>query len=554
MAEFNPFDIPEEEGPGVSGQPAPPPPQAAPPSTGGAPVSAPPKPKRPKGSGPAFLGKLPQNGFGKFLRRYWGILAGVLVVALVVVIFGNAILTKLSPVTALGRATAKTSAAIQERLDQSPYKAVQILGNSLLSGSVGCGVTYDDGANQASAQFNFNSDWENRAVSLGASGSYNGQSVDGELFLNSERAAVRSSLLDGCYGVTFATLEDDLRASALPEALGLSEEDIRQAGQAAEQMAKLMNLDLSGLVEDCTALYADFLDSVELESESARTEVGGSRLDCTAVYAGLDERDLRDLMLDFYDLIVEDEDIRNLAVSSMSTEGYYTVTEAEQQYDQQARTARQQLEQQLRSLDCDLELTYYLHSSQLVKVEVTGQMTVEGTTADLECYLDFGENPEQDDWVMECILTSDYGDRVTLEALYTSDARGFDYSDSLELTVDQGYGATTVGLYTDWDRDSGDLAVSLSDGYDFQTGYCNLKVDGDTFTLTLDNLSDAMGLNEALRLEFTADQSAVVEEPEFVNLDQWDTAVLNEFQSAASQLSNFGSDSSATGMDTGAAW
>lgn len=546
MAEFNPFDIPEEN---VTGKPAeasqqqprPQQPQAAPPTSGGAPVSAPPNPRRPKGAGPAFLDKLPKNGFGKFVRRYWGALAGVIVVVLVVLIFGSSILTKLSPVTALGRATAKTSAAIQDRIDKSPYKAVQILGNSLMSGSVGCGVSYDDGHSRVNGQFNLNSDWENQAVSLGASGSYNGQSMDAELFLNNERAAFRSSLLQDCYGATFATLEDDLRASFLPDALGLSDEEIRQAGQAAEMVSKLMDLDLTDLLKQGKELYADFLDGIQLESDSAKTEVGGKRLSCTAVYAEVDEKDLMNLTMDLYDLYTEDEDVRNLVVSSIVADGYYTVTEAEQQYDQQVRNARQQLEQQMRRLDCDMELTYFLHSNQLVKVEVAGEMTVDGTTVNTEMYLDFGEDPEKDDWTMECVMTSGYGDKITMNAVYSTDVSGADYKDSLEITLDEGYGAETVGLYTDWDRKSGDLAISLDNGDDYQTGYCNLVVDGDTFTLTLDDLAEAMYMDGIFQLEFTADQSAVVEDPDFINLNQWDQAVLEEFQSAANKLAGYDS-------------
>lgn len=542
MAEFNPFDIPEEN---VTGEPAAAPkqptPHSAPASSGGsAPAATPPRPKRPKGAGPAFLDKLPQNGFGKFVRRYWGILAGVIAVALVVVIFGGAILTKLSPVTALGRATAKTSSAIQDRIDKSPYKAVQILSKSILSGSVGCGVSYNDGYTQVDGQFNLNSDWKDRAWSLGASGSYNGQSMDAELFFSKDRAAVRSSLLQNCYGVTFASLEDDLRASVLPDYLGLSDDDIRQAGQVAEQISKTLDFDLTKLLEDCTELYADFLKDLKLESESAKTEVGGKRLSCTAVYAELDEKDISGFVLDFFDMIMDDEDVRNMVISSMTAEGYYTVTEAEQQYDQEMRNARQELERQMRSLDCDMELTYYLSGNQLVKVEVTGEMTVDGTTANMEMYMDFGEDPEKDDWVIDCVMTSDYGDRITMNMVYSTDIDGSDYADSLEITMDQGYGAETVGIYTDWNRKTGDLAISLDDGYDYQTGYCNLIVDGNTFTLTLDDLAEAMYLDGDFHLEITADQSARVEDPEYVNLDKWDQAVLEEFQSVASQIADGG--------------
>lgn len=529
MAEFNPFDVPGGSAPGGAGQPA---------AGGQKPPQAPKSPKPRKS--PGFLEKLPKNGFGRFVRRFYGLIAAVLVVALVLVIFGSAILTKLSPTWAIGRSVGRTTSAIADRVAASPYQGIYLLYRSLLDGSVTVGasdvalddygnVTYDasDAATTGSGQVTLSSDWAGQEWALGVSGSAQNAetgemlSGDAEAFLNTERIAVRSSLLPDCYGITFETLEDDLRASALPQLLDLTEEDIRMAGQAGEMVQSLMAFNPAELMEQYTQLYEDFLDGLNFESSSEETEVGGDDLKCTAITASLDERDLRDFTLDVFDLMAEDEGFRELMASSLVSSGY-TPEEAERQLDQQLTQQRQQVDTQLRTIACDVDLTYYVHDNRLVKVAVVGEITAEGQMVNMDMTMDFGKNPERDDWLLDCQFSDGYTSLMRLTAEYTSEADGDRYSDSLLITVDEGYGPETIGLYTDWNRRTGDLAISTSNSSEIF--YCNLLVDGDTATLTL---QDVIGSGD---LTITADSAAEFEDPDYVNLDQWTERLIQEIE------------------------
>ena len=524
MAEFNPFDVPGGAGPTGSGQPA----------AGGQPAPKAPRPRK----APNFLSKLPKNGFGNFVRRFYGLIAAVVVVALVLVIFGGAILTKLSPTWAIGRGMSNTTEAIYDRIAASPYQGVYLLAQAMMDGSVTVGVSdvglndygglaYDpsDAIGVASGTVTLSSDLAGQSWGLGGSleiqNNENGESLSGdaEVFLNSDRLAFRTSLLPDCYGVTFETFEDDLRASAIPVLAEMTEEDIRLAAQTVEQLHGLMAFNPAELLEQYKALYEDFLDSLDFKSSSEETEVGGEDLKCTAVTANLDERDLQDFTLDFFDLFFEDEGFREVMATSLVSQGY-TPDEAERRLDQQAAQMRQQIDTQMRTITCDVDLTYYIHGSDLVKVAVEGDITAEGQTVGMVMTMDFGANPETDDWFLDVQMTQGFESILRMTAQYHSETSGDRYSDSWIVTVDQGYGPETVSLYTNWSRRTGDLAISTGDS--MEPFYCNLIVDGGTATLTL---QDALGAGD---LTITADSAAEIEDPDYINLDQWDQATIEE--------------------------
>ena len=540
MADFDPFNVPGGETPQQQNAPQ-----------QNAPQQAHAKHAR---KAPAFLDKLPKNGFGRFVRRFWGALAAVLAVALVFVIFGNAILVKVAPAWAVGRSTTKTTKAIMDRIDGSPYKAVEIFGKSLLSGSIGCGFSISDDYDSADGNLTLVTALKDKSFSLSGAINFNGASGDAELFVNDKRAALRSSGLDDCYGVTYETFEDDLRASALPEYLGLTEADIRAAGDVMDQVVNIMQFDPAALIESYSKLYADFLKDMDFDSDSEKTDVGGERTSCTVISAELDERDLRDFILDCYDLGTEDQGLQDAIVGTMIADGYYTPAEAKQIMEAQIRDARQELENELRMLKCDLELAYYLYSNQLVKSVVTGDIAVSGESMEMELTMDFGRNPEKDDWLLSCEFTSGYGDRMYMEAEYSSEVERGQYRDTLYISMDQGWGLQTAAISSDWNRENGDLAMTVESNGNVETLYCNLMVNGDSCELTLDNTGlEALGGSTEFNITLTADKAAKLENPEYVNLDQWDMGVIEKFQAFADSLSSGsqGQSTSASASDWG---
>lgn len=538
LSEFNPFDIPEEDTPGLQDTDAAPRKVSSP----SGPVTATQTPKSPK-QPPKFLDKLPKNKFGRFVRRFWIPIVLVLAVILILAIFGNAIMVKIAPTWAIGTSAAKTTKAIEDRIEHSPYRALEILGGSMISGTLGLDFTYEDDWDASSGSAWLSTDLKNRSLALGADVTVNGQQVDGELFLNKERAAVRSSYLPDCYGVTYATFEEDLRASALPDYLGLGEEEIREASEVMEQIVEAMEFDLSGLIESYTELGNDFMKELDFASASEKTLVGGKKVSCTAVSATLKGKQLRSFVMDGVETFFDDESVRDLAITAMLADGYYTADEARQAYEQTSKEAVRSMEATLQGMDCDLDLIYYLYKGQLVKIEIIGSLTSGGDPIELEYSLDFGRDPSEDDWVLSCVAASSYGDEVSLTAEYESDSDSKSYADTLSIEFYDGYDSANFELSTDWNRQTGDLQMDYEDVYgSILSLFCNLKVDGDQCTLTFNDFGDALYYDGAtLELILTADKAAKIENPDFVNLDKWDDTVLEDIQESVQTMQSGGS-------------
>lgn len=533
MAEFNPFDIPNDDAPVT--------PDAAP-----RPQPGPPRQPRPPRQTSATvekaLEKLPKNGFGRFIRRFWRVCAIVVALVLVLAVFGSAIMMKLAPAWSVQRGVAKAADAIAARIQDSPYQALDLLLQSVQAGSVGCDFTLTQDGETMSGQVELTSQLKDRSFALRGAVSAMGIDLDGELFVNDTRAALRSSLLDDCYGVTYKSFGDDLRASAVPDKLGLSEDDILDAEAAMDSLVQLLEANPKGLLDDCKDVSRGFLKDLDFSSSTEKVKVGGERVSCKTLTANIGARDIRALILDEYDALTENETFRSLfTASALRSANDPALTD--DQLDEQFAQQREILKQQLEQVDCDLDVTYCLYRGRLVKTELSGKFGAGGSQAKLECAMDFGCDPAKDDWSLTCSLVPDYGEAIKLRASYESELDGDDYSDCLRLTLGEDGGEQQVTLATDWDKATGDLTLRVRNGDDGSGGgeaesiHCNLQVDGSSFTLTL-TPEDLGGEGPALTIR--ADSEAKLEEPKFVNLDKWDEDVLDAMKQAFQDVQKIG--------------
>lgn len=522
MAEFNPFEVPEDGPLEMSG--------AAPRP------SKPPKASSASGEpdGPQVelvSDRPPKGGFGRFLRRSWKVIVAVVVLAAVLVVFSGAILARLAPAWTVEHGAAKAMAAVEARLDGTPWGAAGILAEALAKGAVGCEFDLTQSGESAAGSVVLTADWAARDFSLEAEYDVLGRGGDVALYLDRERAAVASSQLDEVYGVTFRSFEDDLRSSDLPRALGLDEEAIAQLAGGVERMTRLLELDPAGLLEELEDVYGNFLKDLEFEAAQEKTRVSGERLSCTAMTASVDERDLRNLVLDAYDVFTDNESVRSLLLASY-TGGGLLEDEAEDYLDEGLREGRAQLKASLEQMDFDMDLTYYLYRGRLVKLEA--ERSMDGGAA-FQCVLELGADPSEDDWRLACTADSGYGDTVRLTAVYESEQRGGGYSDRLTVTYGGDGYEETVELSTEWDQKSGDLELAVLSGAGEQARVrCNLTVDQGGFRLDLgDMLRELGGVDGSLAV--WAEEGAQAAHPKFVNLDRWDTAVLEKIEGVLTQ-------------------
>ena len=530
MKDFDPFDVREDDAPERPEEAG----RREAPSGAGAPGAPENRGQAGAGMAAGLLGRLSQHRIGRWIRRFWIPLTAAAAVILILAVFGNAIAVRVAPAWVVGRGAARTADAVESRISASPYQALSMFGSALMAGSLECEFTYFDSYSDGFGQVRLVTDLEHHRLSFGGEAMVNGQHVDGEIFLSDQRAALRSSWLQDCYGLAYDTFEEDLRASALPDVLGLTEEEIRRAGLVMGQMTDRPEIDLRGLADACAELGNSFWKDLEFSSGSAKTSVGGRRTSCTAVTAELSGRALRGLAMDVFDIFAEDEGLRGAAAVAMAAESGCTPEEAGQLLDGRLRSAGKNLENLLRGLDCDLELTCYLYQGRLVRLEAAGEVLADGVPAGLECLLDFGLDPAEDAWSFSCALTNLRGGMISAGAEYQSSADSSSYAGSLRIFVDEGWGAETVVLSSDWDRESGALEVSLDDGDAVRSIQCSLLVDRNRAELNADCFDALLHSRDGyLELRLTADKRDRPEDPDYINLDRWDQAVLRKMEESA---------------------
>ncbi len=483
----------------------------------------------PGGGDKQRLTKLPSNGFARFLRKAWIPLACVAVLALVVLFFGSAIMLRVAPGWAVSHGMSKTGAAMKSRIKDSPYQALALFGSALNDGALTADFNYFDGwENDVTGRVRLNSDLEALDLSLAADVTVNGQQVDGELFFDRERVALRSSILPDCYGITFATFADDLRASALSDAM--SSEELDALEDALDEFSDLEDRDMDSLMESYYTVLGKFNDQLEFESGSEKVKVGGERVSCGVVRTKIDGQMLRELLLDIWEATLDDPSVEDAYVATLAGQMGMSESEARRTYEGYCQQLLDSMDQELSAYDCDLDVNYCLYRDRVVQIQVTGQIENDGVPVDVEATLDFGCDPARDDWSGVLTLSNGSGDSILVEMSYRSESDGSDYRDELKLSAGAG-GQSQRGVVfsTEWDRDSGDLVLQLDVDGQTERANCNLKVESDRCELRLDQFP-GLSSEEQLELVFTAEKGAKVEHPDYVNLDRWDEDTLREIE------------------------
>lgn len=500
MTDFNLFDVPEETPPAFS-------------------TAAPKAPKPPREPKVELVTDRPPGGVKRFFRRFWKVIAAAAALVLVLVIFGGTLLSWLAPAWTVGHGMEKAASAVRLRLDDAPWGAAGTLIAALENGAAGFELEMPDG----SAAVTLRSDFENRDFALSAEYDLYGAAGDAALYINPTRAAVESSWLDDAYGVTFKSFEEDLRASELPALLGLDDEEIERAADTVDRLTRLLDTDPADVLDGLEGVYGEFLKDLDFESERVKVKVSGERLSCTAMTAEIGPRDVRNLALGAYDVLTEDEGFRMLLLGPAAWQD-------EDALDGELRDARARLKDELEQMTFDLELTCYLYRGQLVKAELQGVLGED--EAQIECTLDLGADPVQDDWHLDC--TANHAGGVTrLSADYASESGERRYSDRLTLVYGEDGYEQAVEISADWNKKTGNLDLSLvADDREAFSARCNLERGDDSFRLTLDGalLSGAGG-----SLALWAEEGGKVGSVKFVNLDRWDAGTLEALQNALTQ-------------------
>lgn len=467
-------------------------------------------------------------------KKKWLLIGGavgfVLIAAIIAaaVLYGPFLRAKASPGQTIKRGYANTAEAMQQQLEDSPWQMWHCMAEALRSGSLKVSFSCGDDWSQGSGDVWLRSDWEEPAFALGMDIESDGVPIDGELYFDRERVTLSSSILPDSYGITFASFEQDLRASALPEVFDLSEDDIQELVKVFDELNKAAeDFDFKNLPDTYKKSLEDFIGGLDFQTSQGKQSIGGEELSCIILSTQIKEDDIKEFAATISDLYF----------GSASALSKYSYEFAE------LDDVREMMEDAIVAIYKGANLTWYFYHDNLVKVEFSNDMKLYGTALHLDFDMDMGAQPGKDGWTFNLNAKPIGEDPLKLSLTYVPDNGGAVYSDRLEGKITVEGEAVNFALSTDWDRESGKLSISLEIPPERVTLEGRLELDGNgRCVLQFNDLgkqfSNLADEDFDLDLTLTAEKGDGPSCPAFINLDRWNETVLEEIADAVYNYSS----------------
>ena len=424
---------------------------------------------------------------------------------------------------------------LAERLDGTPFAVLGMLFESIESGSLSVNISHRDflGMNTG-ISLELLSDMHNGEIAAMMDILTGGMNVDLEIYLNEEALVFGSSLIPGnsYYGITFATLQNDLRVFANAMGIDMSMLDtfmeIFDMFDGFKDFG-MIDMGMAAAIEDFASKFAD---SLVVTSERAEIGVGDSTVGCTKIDVLL-TKDAILALLDGFSYIIED------AVSSgfgLAGNPFFQESLYEMEY---AFTELQwQLDELVRAFQLyysgDVIFTVYISdNSRLLRIEFDADMSFDGELAQMGGVFDFGASAT-DRWTFD-IFAGDQYSRQTISLAWDYSRNGDVVSNTLSLSMD---GVPMGNLSSSWDTRSGGFVLSARDAYfNESTLTGTLLVNANQFTFRLDDLT--VGYNESLSIEVSGRSGNVtIPKVDYINLDRWSDTLMDVLDGLAN--SGFG--------------
>ena len=429
----------------------------------------------------------------------------------------------------VGRAFVNLGAEVEERFENTPFKALAMLPEIFEDGSLTADIEYSSdilGGLLSADMFGkvkLSSNTNAREFSLEAEVDIYGEEIDLEVFMNRERLALRAGFLDDrFYGITYDTFREDVRVFG--RLLFLDDETMDMLADIVDQINEMMNAEDISDDEDALDIYSDvfmdFIKNVDISSRRTHIESGGERARCTRVDVRISKEALFTFLNELVDTLENDERARaqfDTYNYSTETQGFYMYTNLDS-FEQLIREARRAVWELERIYEGDLILKFFIgRENRLLRFEIN-----EGSPSDAShevpiTILDFGRSIE-DIWVLEFY---DNGNSSMLIS--------WDYNVLSENHINTihaaGDGIDSITLISDWDK--GQSSFEL--GYISQWGTGELTgifiEDGINFMLLLDNVMPGAA-NGSLKIELVAVQGSQIDDISFINIDRWGRELL----------------------------
>ena len=450
------------------------------------------------------------------------LLIGVPIIAVVVIAAAAFALFffRTTPLLAASRALSNLGGEAAERIDSTPLKAIFMLNDTLKDGTLSVDFDYRSWyGSPTGGSVTLSSNIEDRDFAVSANISADGDSFDAEVFINKDRIAFGSSLIDSnYYGFKYGTFRSDVRSFG--DSAGLDDEMMDVLSDIVEMFGDMMNMEDSS--EEYTKKYSDvmskFMKNCEVTSERDSVESGGSATRCTRVDMLIPEDALFTLMEDFIQLIEDDETFDKYLDLLSNNLMRDAVGDISSSYDSAIRDLRRMSREFERYYSGDITISMFVGSrNRLLRAEINADIRYDGDRTRIKGTFDFGASAT-DRWTMNISVTA--GDfRESARVVWDYRER----SNAIENTLTLSSGdSDPVTLRSSWSPDRGSFTLSFEEyGDELEIGGV-FKPSDDGFRLSFDNLFKDSYSDESLTIEINAKSGARIKQVDFINIDKWD--------------------------------
>jgi len=442
-------------------------------------------------------------------------------VALIVyfLFFHNAV-----PLLAVGRSLVNLNTEVEERFENTPFKALTMLPEILEDGTLTANFDYRTNflggiiSADIDGTVRLSSNTVERDYALGADVNLYGEAIDLDVYLNRERLALRASVLDNrFYGITYDTFRKDIRVFG--RLIFLDNETMDLLADIVDQINEIMNAEEIGdeheFFENYTTVLTEFIRDVDVSSRRTRIESGGERVRCTEIKITITKDALLKLLNDLYNVFENDEIIREQleATDNPLLQGMIGRTGT---YDYLLREFRRFIRELERNYEGDIVLSFYTNSeSRLLRFEIDADIIYDGNREENKVSFDFGSSIE-DNWVFDFSAISDYGSN-NIFASWDYEVHLENYRNTVHIAGDD---IESITLISDWNKDNGDFELAYISRWDMGEITGVFKPADNSFRLLFDNVLPESSYS-SLKIDIHAETGSQIERISYINIDRW---------------------------------
>ena len=468
----------------------------------------------------------PQQNKSK--KALWITLGSVAAVAIAAVAVYFLFFQNLGHMATIGRAFNNLGTEAKERIDNSPLKALSMLPEIMEDGTLTADVNYsyailgDWLSIDMDANIKLSSNTKKREFALNAKINESNESIDFDLFVNKQSAALRVGLLDNnFYGITYDTFKDDIRTFG--RLIGLDNETMDELTNMVEIISDAINSDENIFEADDTysGIIANFARGLKTTSTSTHIEISGERVSCTAIVMIVTKNDIIKLLNDIYDMMENNDDFRSqfeLFNTPMYQDSYGGFDSS---YEYNLNEFKQAINEIEQNYFGDITFTFNIgKSDRLLSMIIDADLEIDGERGQIETTLNFGTSVN-DTWTMIIHAAGD-GYRETMSIHWLYDSQSGNHTNTIKLMV----GGPSISLLSQWDENSGRFKLAYEDGWSDNGITGSFKHDGKSFNLNLDDLL-ADDSDSKLIIELSAKPGSEFKEVDFINIDKWGNTLID---------------------------